>query len=71
MYVKSQDYIRGRKCRSTTRAPNNVMIKRPGEIKKKCFKMTSKSVSGLHQTDEFQCELNELQCALLHLTTVR
>jgi len=31
MYVKRQDY--GDVKRSTTRAPNNVMIKRPGEIK--------------------------------------
>ena len=38
VYLKCQDYG-DVKCRSTIMAPNNVM-------KKKCFKMTSKSVSG-------------------------
>ena len=33
MYVCKKSRLRWRKCRSTTRAPNNVVIKKPGEIK--------------------------------------
>ena len=33
MYVCKKSRLRRRKCRSTTKAPNNDMIKRPGEIK--------------------------------------
>jgi len=40
IYLSKRSRLRRRKCRSTTRAPNNVTIKRPGEIK--MFKMTSK-----------------------------
>jgi len=33
IYLSKKSRLLRRKCKSTTRAPNNVMIKRPGEIK--------------------------------------
>ena len=45
MSVCLESRLRQRQCRNT-RAPNGVMIKRPGEIE--MLKMTSKSVRRLH-----------------------
>jgi len=33
LFYSKKSRLRRRECRSTTRAPNNVMIKKPGEIK--------------------------------------